>query len=655
MSGTTGLFRRPARRCWVTLDSNATLDWLRVEGGLSILGGVLGISTIVGTADSHLTFRAGTVEFSGQVNDPFAFSVGMIWHGSADIHGAEKSPYSFAVGELAAGQQTIEVADGSGWQVGDKLVVAGTSLDYRVNQDDVRHVAAVDGNTVTLDSPLAFAHVLVDGHPPVIENLTRSVTFRTADGSPDRGHVMFMHNPDVDISYAAFEGLGRTDKTRDFTIPDGQGGGLENPNGRYSLHFHRTGYSYDSQQASVVGVAIDGSPGWGLTNHESYVNVYNSVAYNVVGASFVTETGNEQGTFTRDVAVRGIGRGSPRDAITMARTTAGGLNDGGKDGTGFWIESPLVSVADCISAGQLSAGIFVDSNTPKPLFADSFSAESWAAIKPVQAWKHYVSSGGVPVTITGNLLYGSATPLQLWATGDVEPRGYSAISGNTVIASPGGNGLMLGYCDNLRITDNRIIGSSWTGTGVAHTDRNRSMIYVDNAVVGFGTGIDMPTAGINSLKGGFYDNAKENLFIATMDIRSPTTTRSIVMSGLEFGDTSILDVRTKLDSSFSMSLNYFYGLPYYQPHDIAPLFTNKAVGPDSLVLDGVNLYFEEQGADFEFGRRLVNAPADLRYNPDGSFTTTADLAERGLIVGGVPLPAGVQYHLEKVRGVFVGA
>jgi len=126
-----------------------------------------------------------------------------------------------------------------------------------------------------------------------------------------------------------------------------------------------------------------------------------------------------------------------------------------------------------------------------------------------------------------------------------------------------------------------------------------------------------------------------------------------------FGDRATWNVEMAIEF-FSFSLKTFYGGPSFG-YSIEPLFRaeywnygNVAIGPASSVkLNGVDLFFEEQGADFEFGKSLVNAPAELRFNEDSSFATTADLTARGLIAGGVSLPFGEQYHLPKVRGVFI--
>ena len=60
----------------------------------------------------------------------------------------------------------------------------------------------------------------------------------------------------------------------------------------------------------VSGSVLMDSLGWGYVNHSSFVEFTDNVAYDVDGASFVTETGDEIGTFARNIAIHGIGSGA---------------------------------------------------------------------------------------------------------------------------------------------------------------------------------------------------------------------------------------------------------------------------------------------------------------------------------------------------------
>lgn len=682
-------------------DDTANVSWIRVEDELAIHGGTLQVGTLFGTPSSHLEMDGGTVQFYGTVDDPYAFSIGMVWHGTADIHGSKKASYTFAKDELAAGETEIQVDHANGWQVGDKLVIAGTSLDYRVNEDDVRYVTAVTGNKITLDAALAFAHLLVDGHPPVIENLTRSVTFRTAAGSPDRGHVMFMHNPAVTVAYAAFENLGRTDKTRDVTTPDGLGGGLDNPIGRYALHFHRTGAAV---AASVVGNAIDGSPGWGLVNHESYVNADNNVSYNVVGAHYVTESGNELGRFQGNVAVRSHGDKfrEPNDKLRD------GMIDFGTGGDGFWMESGLTPLIGNIMVGLSHTGIFegpgvglFDMRLAENVFfqdpdGNPINLSQWFQENNVgdrlypNVWRFPNSPtsgpedfhleynvGFLPFRVADNFVHGSAVGMIVMGYRS-SPDYDAQIVGNTFV---GPSGMHLNYSNRVNIENNRILSGTeageFRGRGISHNGGSTAIHYENNTVVGFEVGLVLPvlndiyTGEINTLDGGYYDNGYTNLLIHnTYTYGRSGGNRTIEINDPVFGDSAKYNIEMNI-GFFTLNINRLYAEqtgPNYGDYisSIDPLFTEAATGryTNTTRYDGQRLYFAEQATDFAFGELLDNEPydwtqeqrdymQDLRHNDDGSFTTTGDLAAEGLNVGGVALPEGEQYFKPKVKGVFV--
>src|SRR5262249_14835894 len=106
-----------------------------------------------------------------------------------------------------------------------------------------------------------------------------------------------------------------------------------NPRGRYAVHFHRTG---DTQASSISDSAVLASPGWGYVNHSSDVDMSDNVAFNVVGASFVTEAGDEVGSFNHNLAMHGQGSGQGIDSRQQ-------FQDFGHQGDGFWLQGGNVS------------------------------------------------------------------------------------------------------------------------------------------------------------------------------------------------------------------------------------------------------------------------------------------------------------------------
>ena len=160
---------------------------------------------------------------------------------------------------------------------------------------------------------------------------------------------MFMHNPNVDVENAGFYDFGRTDKSIpiDDTPTDGEKPQTNmngtpatgtNPRGRYALHFHRTGDSdVNGVQAKAIDDVVWGSPGWGYVNHESNVLMQDNVAFDVRGASFVTELGTELGSFIDNIAIKGVGDGQVHGGDFFL----GGREqnfDFGFTGDGFWLQ-----------------------------------------------------------------------------------------------------------------------------------------------------------------------------------------------------------------------------------------------------------------------------------------------------------------------------
>lgn len=142
-----------------------------------------------------------------------------------------------------------------------------------------------------------------------VADYTRNVVIETQNASDvpvyQRGHVMFMHSPSVDVEYAEFSELGRTDKsiravdaaTATEITSD------TNVKGRYALHLHETGVEALSPETIVKGNAIWGSPGWGIVQHASSSDIENNATFNTFGAGYVAETGDETGVWHNNIAI----------------------------------------------------------------------------------------------------------------------------------------------------------------------------------------------------------------------------------------------------------------------------------------------------------------------------------------------------------------
>ncbi|MGE0408445.1 MAG: G8 domain-containing protein [Amphiplicatus sp.] len=372
--------------------SGASVFTVRVDGALNFATDrdtFLEVDTLVVTPSGHLTIgtadhpvAAGvqaviSIAANGPIDvawDPMLLSRGVISHGSIDIHGAEKENFLRLAIDPMAGDTTLTV-DGApqGWRVGDRLVLTGTHLTNSLGPsgDPDRHdvttedeelvITAINGNVITVDRALQYNHEGARADlKAYVANYTRNVRIETEGGEAipihQRGHVMFMHSDNVDVRYAEFYELGRTDKSvravdvSDLVVvtPD------SNVYGRFALHIHRAGVSDPDDPAMLVGCAVWGSPGWGVVHHDSNAILSGNAAYDVYGAAFVAETGNETGRWVDNIAIKSIGYNTaPKDGDDFHAF------DQARNGIGFWFEGRLVDAIDNVAAGMPGGHGFV--------------------------------------------------------------------------------------------------------------------------------------------------------------------------------------------------------------------------------------------------------------------------------------------------------
>ncbi|MGB3616388.1 MAG: G8 domain-containing protein, partial [Elainellaceae cyanobacterium] len=367
------------------VESDARLKTIRVDGQLDFAtkqDTKMVIDTFVVAPSGTLTIGTKNNPVAGNVNteiwiadngkidrswDPTQVSRGLVSHGEVEIYGQEKTSHIKLSKDAMAGDQELVLSGApNNWKVGDSLVLTGTEhvkdkwnpqkreMEWQGTQDEELKIKAINGNRVTLDRSLQFDHNTPRGDlKAYVTNFSRNVTVASenADKLPanQRGHVMFMHSDAVDVRYAEFHELGRSDKSKMF---DDRGGSNNNVRGRYSVHFHRSGVdNIDGQPARAVGNSVWGSPGWGFVNHDSHVVMENNATYDVFGSAFVTETGNEIGAMRNNIAIKSEGAISISKNLTRVKN-----HDIGHNGVGFWFQGRLVANEGNIAAGQRHAG-----------------------------------------------------------------------------------------------------------------------------------------------------------------------------------------------------------------------------------------------------------------------------------------------------------
>ena len=370
--------------------SNASIFTVRVDGELDFAtdrNTFMEVDTFVVTPTGHLTIGtldnpvAADVEAvisiasNGPIDvawDPMLLSRGLISHGAIEINGAEKASFIRLAADPMAGDTSLLLDEPpEGWRVGDRLVLTGTHLANGVSADpaakDVQTedeelvITRIEGNRLYVDRALQYDHEGARSDlKAYVANYTRNVRIGSEDGEAtpthERGHVMFMHSDNVDVRYAEFYELGRTDKSeRAFDVgdlatvePD------SNVKARYPLHIHRAGVTDLDDPVMLVGNAVWGAPGWGVVHHDSNAILSNNAAYDTYGAAFVAETGNETGRWTENIAIKSIGV----DHLVKDGGDVGAF-DLGRTGVGFWFQGRLVDAVGNVAAGMPSGHGYV--------------------------------------------------------------------------------------------------------------------------------------------------------------------------------------------------------------------------------------------------------------------------------------------------------
>ncbi|MEZ5894557.1 MAG: Ig-like domain-containing protein, partial [Parvularculaceae bacterium] len=363
--------------------SAASLFTVRVDGELDFATDrdtFMEVDTFVVSPKGHLTIGTADnpvdpnfeaiiqIADNGPIDvnwDPMLLSRGVVSHGEVEIYGAEKAAFLQVAIDPMKGATSLTLAEApTGWQVGDKIVLAGTHLTatevvapmvprHDTTEDEELVITKIVGNKIYFDKPLQFDHEGARADlKTYVANYTRNVRFETehADTVPvhQRGHVMFMHSDNIDVRYAEFYELGRTDKS-ERSLDVGDIDTIEsdsNVKGRYSLHIHRAGVSDPDDPAIIVGNSVWGSPGWGFVHHDSNAIFTDNAAYDVFGAAFVAETGNEIGRWSHNIAIKSIGTGGGAKWHDDVQAF-----DLGRTGAGFWFQGRLVDAVDNVAAG----------------------------------------------------------------------------------------------------------------------------------------------------------------------------------------------------------------------------------------------------------------------------------------------------------------
>jgi len=608
--------------------ATAVATELRVETMLVAHDGMLTIGTSADpVADGVTAILSITGSPIDRILDPTAMGHGLISHGTVEFFGQEKTSHVPLAEAAKKGDTQLLLAETPiNWEIGDTIVLAGTSKNGQ--QDELLEILAIDstdGYRVTIN-PVTYTHKWpMDGLSAHVANLTRNVQVRSEnpDDIGQRGHVMFMHSPHVDVNYAGFYGLGRSDKMTplddsvlndDGSLQEGTG---TNQRGRYAVHFHRHGVQNTGEPALVHGSVVFGSPGWGYVNHASFAEITDSAAYDAVGAAFVTEAGDEIGTFSGNIAIRGTGSG---DAINSRKD----VQDFGHQGDGFWFQGGGVAVFDNVAAGQKGNGFvfFTRGLVQDSIGTTIFLAENLSD-PAIANGKATISVANVPLlSFHDNVAYGStigaATRFHLLNA----KHDQQSVIENLVLWN-NKTGLNIPYTNQTVVRNVTTVGNlkNPTGTGVNRNNITRNITYENLRVEGYDIGLYVPRRGRSVIDGGYFNNVR-NIYITT----AVRENRSVLITGdVLFGSLSESALRGRTQYRVVMQANIS---PFQDSID--HVFYSDTITLDFGEFIMRRLYYDAQTAD------TIPFPEPGEFIPSEYVGKTVQelFDEFGLAVGG---------------------
>ncbi|MCC6631618.1 MAG: G8 domain-containing protein [Gammaproteobacteria bacterium] len=339
-------------------DVELTTEWVMIHGELAI-----------GTEAKPHT-RKATITLTDNVKEEEMMGMGdrgiMLAGGTLNLHGDRTHTWTKLAATAAAGATSIQVLNAAGWRVGDEIILASTDFDPR--QAERRAIAAISGNTITLDKKLDYMHfgkVTFDvDERGEVGLLTRNIKIQASEDAAQTykgGHIMAMVTSKMFIEGVEVSRMGQHMELA-----------------RYPFHWHLVG---DAKGQYIRNASIHDTFNRCVTVHGTHnLRVENNVTYNTVGHCFFLEDGIETGNqFVRNLAIQT--KCHPTKDCVPTNLAANGDNDypyekrlevrkisfGAKDTllpsdntvASYWITNPDNTYIDNVAAGSDENGFWV--------------------------------------------------------------------------------------------------------------------------------------------------------------------------------------------------------------------------------------------------------------------------------------------------------
>ncbi len=336
-------------------DLELSTEWIMVHGELQI-----------GTEAKPYQHKA-TITLTNNVKDEQLMGMGdrgiMLSGGTLNLHGNRTNTWTKLAKTADAGSTSIEVLNAAQWKAGDEIVLAST--DYNPRQAERRTIAAINGNTITLDKKLDYMHfgkITFDvDERGEVGLLTRNIKVQASEDAAESyfgGHIMAMVTSHMYVDGVELNRMGQHMELA-----------------RYPIHWHLVGDAGKGQY--IKNASIHDTYNRCVTVHGTNdVRVENNVTYNIVGHCFFLEDGIEHGNeFVHNLAIQI--KCHPTKACVPINLAANGEVSGnrqairqssfsGKDTllpsdntvAAYWITNPDNSFIDNVSAGSEQIGFW---------------------------------------------------------------------------------------------------------------------------------------------------------------------------------------------------------------------------------------------------------------------------------------------------------
>src|SRR6478735_7879850 len=194
-------------------DLALTTEWVMVHGELEI-GTEARPHTRKATITLTNNIKDEDIGGMGGANDRIDRGI-LLMGGTLNLHGDRTNTWTKLSKTAEAGSTSLQVLNGTGWRVGDEIVLASTDFDPR--QAERRTIAAIRGNVITLDRKLDYMHfgkiafgVDERGEVGLLSRNIRLQASADAEAAPFYGgHVMAMGASRMFVEGVEFNRMGQ--------------------------------------------------------------------------------------------------------------------------------------------------------------------------------------------------------------------------------------------------------------------------------------------------------------------------------------------------------------------------------------------------------------------------------------------------------------